>query len=265
MKKPWLLCAVCGALAALLIVLLFSGSLDGTEREKTAARQLLLLAQDETGAFYMQLKLGAKDAAARGNAYLTSAAIGGQWTAENIDGALVLCGNDAARRAVLSRLAQAGVPCVVVASEDGEYRVVEDAAANAAALRARAGADGFSHPLEIGEGTALPSALSPYDCVLAFSASAARACAARNAAGEEKWPLYCVDTGEDRAEWIESGAARAMTMPAPYAMGYIAARNALGLAAGGKAEARAAVPARLVTLETLYAPENVKSAFPLLQ
>lgn len=78
-------------------------------------------------------------------------------------------------------------------------------------------------------------------------------------ATQGRFPIWCVDPGDDRANLLEVGYVRAIAMDMPYAQGYQAV-----MALGGEG-GETLSPCRLVTRENMYTAENVKLMFPLLQ
>lgn len=281
MKKLLLLSLFCLAGAAALMLTTLSRS--SSVSDAGEARRVALLAANETGTFYMQLKQGAQDAAENLDAALVIEIIGASGLGNQIAGlaedgvaaAIVYCEDGNLTADALSALEAAGIASVTVLDAAGDRAILSDVDADAAALADAAREAGCGRALIVGENAALAeafekawngeilyvddvgaAAVRPGDCVVALTAEATRIAMARAA----DVPLFGVDTGEAGAEDLETGNIDALLLPRPYAIGYLAVEAAL---AGGKGTTY--VSAKLVTPETMYLPENVGIVFPLIQ
>ena len=281
MKKLLLLSLVCLAGAAALMLTTLNRS-DAT-LSAGEARRVALLAADETGTFYMQLKQGARDAAGRLNAVLSveimdESGLPDQARAlaqDGIETAIVYAEDENLAAAAADALRAAGVASVTLLCDAGDRAILPDVRANAQALADAALDAGCVRALLLGENPDLAAAFAeawtgeilavsdadaagafPGDCAVALTGEATKAAMARSA----DIPLFGVDTGDSRAEDLETGKIDGLLLPRPYAYGYRAMEAAL---AGG-ADA-VCVSAKLVTPDTMYLPENVSLVYPLIQ
>ncbi len=281
MKKFLCLSLVCLAGAAALMFTTLHRPPDGGDAGAPA--RVALLAANETGTFYMQLKQGAQDAAENLSAALAIEIIGvdgledriAELAEDGMEAAIVYCEDGKLTKDALSALRAADIGSVTLLGSEGDRAVLSDLETDARALADAARAAGCDRALLAGENAALAAAFAnvwngetlaedgvstenarPGDCIIALTAEATRAAMARTA----DIPLFGVDTGETRAEDLETGMIDGMLLPRPYAMGYRALEAAL---ASGKGTIY--VPAKLVTPGTMYLPENVGIVYPLIQ
>lgn len=281
MKKLLLLSLVClaGAAALMLTTLNRSDAIPSAGE----ARRVALLAADETGTFYMQLKQGAGDAAENLNAVLSveimdENGLPAQAQAlaqDGIETAIVYAEDEALAAEAAAALGGAGVASVTLLCDAGDRAILSDAGADAQALADAALDAGCVRALVLGENPDLSAAFAavwtgeilavtdvdsagvrPGDCAVALTGEATKAAMAR-AAGI---PLFGVDTGETRAEDLETGKIDGLLLSRPYVVGYRAVEAAL---AGGTDAVF--VSAKLVTPVTMYLPENVSIVYPLIQ
>lgn len=147
----------------------------------------------------------------------------------------------------------------------------------AAAKRLRGAADALGLPVSALHGWMCDGADAPLPedaaalarrgaCVVALTGDATLAAVRLKTGGTlgAGNPIIGADPGESRAALLESGAAVALVLPAPYTIGYRGYRLAESLLGGGDSASVTVVPA-LITLDNLYSPQNVKIAFPLMQ
>jgi ABC-type sugar transport system substrate-binding protein len=254
-----------------------------TTSDAGAARRVALLAANETGTFYMQLKQGAQDAAENLNASLIVEIIDEGGLKNQIAGleedgvtaAIIYSEDGRLIDDALSALDAADIASVTLGDDAGDHAILDDMEADASALADAAKTAGCRRALVIGENAALAEAFEsawngevvevddistadvrPGDCAVTLTAEATMTAMAR----DMDIPLFGVDTGETRAEDLETGKVDAMLLSRPYAIGYRAMEAAL---TGGKGVTY--VSAKLVTPETMYLPENVDIVYPLIQ
>lgn len=118
---------------------------------------------------------------------------------------------------------------------------------------------------EVASGTdvkALADSLPPQSAVFALTAELTQALAQ---AGQGRFSLWGMDTGDTRLSLLQNGWVRGLLMEMPYAQGYQAVSAAAAQAGNTLQDALMESPSRVVTKETMYDSENVKLVFPLLQ
>lgn len=305
MKKPWIICFLCAVSAFTLMLWGFSVP---APKAGENVKQIVLIMEDDTGAFLSQLKQGAQSAAnERGDKLITKVVKDDNLDAQlksvkeaGAQAVILLCNTKAYAQALMDGCARLQLPLVCLDRiSSGECSVLTDEYAAGAEVSRFALSKGSNRLIVLAEaGSAeaerLQGALDtlkdvkvtqyPYAQGVHLSDSALAALrdgaylvtlgaqATRYAADCKKdgtipknVPVVGMDTGERRADDLEGGWVQAMLLPAPYAIGYVALQNAHALAAGQAAAAKVKIPGKLVTLENLYDPENVKLAFPLLQ
>ena len=281
MKKMLLLSLLCVAAAAILMLTNLNPS-SATPNAGTA-RRVALLAANETGTFYMQLKQGAQDAAGNLNASLVVEIIGvdgldrqiASLAEDGVDAAIVYSDDENLIIDALSALDEAGIASVTLNGAAGDRAILNDPDADANMLADAAREAGCNRALVLGENTALGEAfgrawigamvaigdigaadVQPGNCIVALTAEATRNAMARDV----NIPLFGMDTGETRAADLETGKIDGLLLPRPYAVGYRAVEAAM---ADGRVVLY--VTGKLVTPETMYNPENVGIVFPLIQ
>lgn len=302
MKRPIIVCAFCVAAA---LALLWQGFGAPAAKPAPESRRIALIVEDDTGAFLSQLKQGAQAAAAElGDELALEPLLGRAQMArlrkEGAGAAILLCESDARAEAAAAGCAEAGLPLVCVQRWAlGDARVASDERAAgeeiarfalsrgakrvilltepgaAAAERLRGALDALSgvkvtqYPYEHEgwRGEKALEVLRAGACLLALGPRATlRAVEARRAGTlPPDAPIAGMDEEGGLVADLEEGRLQALWMSAPYAMGYVALQSAHALAAGQNAPADARVAGRLIAMDNLYDPENVKMAFPLLQ
>lgn len=281
MKKLLFLSLVCLAGAAALMLTTLNQSADTARAGE--ARHVALLAADETGTFYMQLKQGARDAAENLNAALSveimdETDLSAQARAlaqDGIETAIVYAEDETLAAEAAAALGGAGVASVTLLWDAGDRAILPDVRADAQALADAALDAGCVQALMVGDNADLAAAFAevwtgeiltatdidsadvrPGDCAVALTGEATKAAMTRSAG----IPLFGVDTGETRAEDLETGKIDGLLLSRPYVVGYRAVEAAL---AGGTDDVY--VSAKLVTPATMYLPENVSIVYPLIQ
>lgn len=275
---------VMGASLALILAALCVMVLGLRVREEPAAdvqRPVLLLTQEDTGAYFMQLRLGIQKALEEQNCTLTTQIVDPDALSGSLPGGLEYCGaliyvrDETLRREALQSARRQGVRAALIDAHEEGFPSVEQDAQQYAELAACASAKA-DRVICLGGGEALrKSAKSVFrsrwldagaaelgaDCaVIALDGEAAARLVQERALGRWTHPLILVDPGEGASEWLESGHVQAAVLPSPYATGYIAASEALW--SDGAQRYRA--PAFIVTPENMYDAQNVKLVFPLL-
>ncbi len=278
MKKLLLLSLAC--LAGAAILMLTTLNRQSADPSPGMVRRVALLAENENGTYYMQLRQGAQDAADALNAVLLveiidPAALKSQLAglADNGTAAVIVYAESDTRAGALATLRTAGIFTVTIGNDGGDAAILRDVDADAQSLADAAHAAGCSRALVVGDDADLLNALMrawtgeivqgndadsarPGDCVLALTAEATKAALARTA----HVPLFGVDTGESRATILEAGKIDGMLLPRPYAIGYRAVEAALM-----NRNQNTLVAAKLITPETMYRSENVDIVYPLIQ
>ncbi len=267
---------------ALLVMLVSFGM-----REKRAVpvpAPVLLLAEDDTGAFFRQLRLGAQKAVSEAGTELITEMIRADnltRTAENgairsVSGAVVYVEDAALRQRMLDILDASGIPVVLIGCQDENHASIywsdEDLGRCAAALASQAKAVYIAGGSEsarraaqetLGARAVAREALnfsSPEAAIVALDAATTlELCQEKTAAGWQ-CALYGVDPGESRVACLEEHAAQALLFASPYAAGYKAALEAV-TAVWQPRQAMAWYP---VWAQHMYDAQNVKLVFPLL-
>lgn len=296
MKKPLLLCALCVALSAALLIWGL-GSPPAQQPERQA--HYVLIIENDTGTFLLQLRKGLEAAAGEQNARLSlegaqaDPAVQAQGlAAQGVDAVLLLLEDPTPLCAALK---DCHIPRIVIGQRlQGEICVTAGDTAGGEALIARAlsmapparillitdpddpravlrasGAQPLAQAKQVAE-IAWPQAidsLQGYDVLLACSSRATRALADAKAEGllPPSILLVGVDTDDQRTVDLENGLVQAMLIDNPYAIGYLAlghARQATHNELGPSVHTCAST---LIDPSNMYASENVKLVFPLLQ
>lgn len=246
---------------------------------------VVLLVEDDTGAFLLQVKQGAQQAAAQAGCELIQETAAGntlretvdQWARRGTTAALLLMEDEDLCREAAAAFQHAGVPVVTLAGETEEgasavmnQRQAGELLAGFAGSEGRvylfgdaperlAGALGVLDPERVAaEPAALPQP-GEQASVLALTGEATQRLAALKSEGVFTAPLAGMDPGEERVALMASGAVDALVLETPYAMGYAAMEMALA----GETSPQM-LPYRLVPREEMYEAQHVKLMFPLL-
>lgn len=275
LNKSLMLCLLCLVAALVLMAWGFR-----TPREAAAEKpRYFALLTEDTGTDVMQFKQGAQVAAKEVGATVTFLTCAGDvpisgalhMLIASIDadanGIILPKGGEAVKGDALSL----GIPVVCLFETDtlcvaADMRAMGGALAEAARAAGDVGEYSVYMDTSPAEGEmleGLQAALkgenisinpdTPTGTVFALNANATLALA--DVPGVHLWG---VDPGDARVKLLAEGRARGLIMSMPYAQGYQAV-----FALKGGLEAR--VPTRVVTRDTMYASENVKLMFPLLQ
>lgn len=84
-------------------------------------------------------------------------------------------------------------------------------------------------------------------------------------ASQHSFAMWGVDPGEDRVRLLEREYLQGIVQDMPYAQGYLAIEAMHGARINGGGMQVIHSPSAIVTKETMYQAENVKTMFPLLQ
>ena len=267
-------------LAALCVMLV--GLRAREESAPAAQRPVLLLTQEDTGAYFMQLRQGILKALDEQNCTLSTqiaepaAMTDALWGGIEYRGVLIYIQDEALRRQALRSARGQGLPAALIDAHEEGVPSVEQDGAQFAALASGAAAKA-ERVLCLGGGEALRKATrsalrsrwldaqsvdpdADFCAVIALDEEAAARLVREKAEGLWTQPLILVNPGEGAASWLESGQVQAAVLPSPYATGYIAASQALWSENAQKYRA----PAFIVTPENMYDAQNVKLVFPLL-
>lgn len=267
-------------LAAFCVMLL---GLRAQESPPAAAqRSVLLLTQEDTGAYFMQLRQGVQKALEEQDCALTTQIVDSAAISDALrggteySGVLIYIKDEALRREALRAVSRQGLRAATIdAHEDGFPSVEQDVqqhvelAASASASAERVICLGGGEALRKAAKSVFRSrwleaaAVSPEVtrcAVIALDDEAAARLVRERADGLWAHRLILVNPGENAAAWLESGQTHAAVLPSPYATGYIAAAQALWDEKGKRYRA----PAFIVTPENMYDARHVKLVFPLL-
>lgn len=294
MKRPMILAGICLALSLLL---LWWGFEEGPPAPEKGTDTVVLLVENETGAFLLQLKKGAQEAAAQQGIKVKTEVMTPddlevqaiRLKHEGVAAALVYAQHP---QGMLAALDGAGLTTVLIDQEEqGQAGVVPDQQQGGALLGqaalgyggdillVRDAADGWQTQASQGFVARTPGAavrqvavdqgltaqeMARAGVVVALSPRATLACARLKQAEDLAVPLLGYDTGEDRVDMLESGRVQAMVFASPYAMGY----RALGLSLvrlQGEGAQTLTTEMVLITRENMYLAQHVKQVFPLLQ
>ncbi|MEG0639788.1 MAG: hypothetical protein RR824_07070 [Clostridia bacterium] len=297
MKKPILIAAVCMLAAASLF---FWGFKNPSDQVNSPSLRYVMIADSDTGTFFMQLRKGMQDAAREQNAnFMVQTAHGeiaqqvASIKAQGTNCVLLLLDKP---ENWLKELSKAELPAVVIGqSVEGQTCVTTDDAATGDALitRALALTEGFSQArilvatdeqnervkllcegmhldkhkesVTLLEGVRESSELEGYQVIVAATESLTARISALRAGGLlSQCMILGVDTGDKRVSDLENGYVEALAFENPYALGYIALTRAAKSAIAAKAELFRC-PGVLVDVQSMYDAENVKAVFPLLQ
>lgn len=266
--------------AALIIMIVGFNVPEGSDTP--SLRPVLLLVEDDTGAFLLQLRLGAQQAVSELGCDLTVEVVSPgdqletEWLERQFSGAVVYIEEETLRQSVLNQLDAAALPAVVIGSWNGKHTAVRQNETHLGELAAEL-AQGYDSILLTGAGAdarkAIDTALgakivseaqfnanAPGSCVIALDEASALAWCQRKGAQNLSCALISVDPGETRAEQMNQGIAQAYVLSSPYATGYQAVSEALWQRAPQLYE----MSYFSVLPQTMYNAENVKLMFPLL-
>ncbi len=265
--------------AAICVMLL---GLRGRDEPAAVQRSVLLLTQEDTGSYFMQLHQGIQKALEERNCTLTmqivdSASITA-FSEGGIEysGVLIYIKNEALRREVLKSISNRGMRAAIIdAHEEGfpsaeqDVQALLQSASEVAARAERVICSGGDESLRRVAKSVFRSRWSEAETidpnaefcsVIALDGETAARLVREKESGLWAHPLILVNSGENTAAWLESGQVQAAILPSPYATGYIAAGEALW----NENKQRYRAPAFIVTPENMYDAQNVKLVFPLL-
>lgn len=281
MKKSLIFSA---ALIVCALVLLLFGFDAFIPLAPLPAGPTVLVVQDDTGAFLMQVKQGAQKAAAQVGSELsletvTAASVeqaAAKWADKGAEAALLLMEDEALAAWTYESFTAAGIPTVPISTEETRLPGIGADERQAGALLGAFARDygrvyvfgdaplrleGVSGVLKknvlVTDGT-LPAPQEDA-CVLALTGEETLRLAGLKATGGFSAPVAGLDPGEERVRLMEEGFVSALVCRTPYAMGYAAAS-----AIYEKQEPQRALPYRIVYRSDMYSAENVKLMFPLL-
>jgi ABC-type sugar transport system substrate-binding protein len=281
MKKSLVFSAVLVVCALLVMFFGFDAAAPSAPKD---AGPMVLMVSNDTGAFLLQLRQGAQQAATEAGSTLsleivtaeTLPSAAAKWAGRGAEAALLLLADDPLLQQAQAELQAQNIPAVVIAGQGenapgiagdayqsgrllGEFaKAYERVYLLGDAPQRRQGAlDMLAQEAVILDGS-LPSP-GENACVLALTEAETRRLADLKAQGGLSATLAGVDPGEERVALMEQGLVAALVCQSPYAMGYAAANAALSHSADVTL-----VPWRLVLSDEMYAAENVKLMFPLL-
>ncbi len=281
MKKTLMVSASMVLLA--LCVMLIGFNLP-EERAAPIPGPVLLLSEDDTGAFFRQLRLGAQKAVGETGGELITEMVRAadlshltaEWWTRSYRGAVVYIEDNDLRQAVLDALDAMNLPVVLIGCWDGKHSAVcwdeSDLGRQAAALAANAekicvvgGSTGARDAALAALGTRATAwdgldLASPAQAIVALDQASMLALCTQKAASGWQCALYGLDPGEMRVSVLEDGVAQALLFGSPYAAGYRAASEALATP-GANLYSMAHFT---VLPENMYDAQSVKLVFPLL-
>ena len=296
MRKPFVLSLLCvlGALS-----LFFWGFNPQSPPSPAAESRYILLIDNDTGTFLMQLRKGMQEAAAMQGAQLSvsivaedPAAQAAELSASAPTAVLLLLSDPSP---MLAALEAEGIPALVinqtlrgyvcVVSDDqkaGEALVqyaltlampdqillLTDAQDPRADERAKGGAEltrrSGIQTLPWTDGMMIPKG---FRAIVALSSRATLALT--NAKSSGTIAVDCqvlgIDPGDTKVQALEKGWGLALAIDNPYAMGYVSIEKAQQLAAGTLPPSVNLCAAAIIHTDNMYLSENVKLIFPLLQ
>lgn len=274
MKKQLLVSILCAAVAAVLLIWGFSPA---APPPSGGGERYVLLIEDDTGTFLMQLQKGMREAADERGAEL-AVINAAEYRPADEDAVFLLLSSPAewlkgyAGSAVVTVIGSRvpGRRCMRADDEDAAVRLMEralelggdvcivtDETDARGALRCKAalavpGADGVK---TVAVGQPLPDGTT---VAVGISSRATQALAQLKREGAYIGQVLGVDTGDNRAADLEDGSVLVMALDNPYAMGYVSVSQLHG-------SAEVAVPVLLAEISNMYLSQNVKQVFPLLQ
>jgi ABC-type sugar transport system substrate-binding protein len=281
MKKSLLFSVVLVICALLVMFFGFDPASQGTPKD---AGPMVLMVSNDTGAFLLQLRQGAQQAATEAGSTLsleivtpkTLQSAAAKWAGRGTEAALLLLAEGELLQQAQAELQAQHVPAVVIQGQgESTPGIAADERQSGELLggfakdydliylvgdapqRRQGALDALTQKTVIADGS-LPL---PGDnaCVLALTEAETLRLADLKAQGKLSAPIAGVDPGEERVALMEQGWVAALVCQSPYAMGYAAVNAALS-----HREGVTLVPWRLVLSDEMYAAENVKLMFPLL-
>lgn len=296
MKKPLIIGLICLVASAALLIWGFQSPASPSSAPQ---RQVVLLIENDTGSFLMQLRKGMQEAASALDVRITvekalpdPLAQVRALAEEGADAALLLLADP---KPLLSALEEAKFPVVLIGQTvRGQVCVTGDDRACGEALVSRALAlaepsrvlwltqdtdprglertDGAMAQLKQ-KGIAIlpwpqsPQTLASYGAVAASTQAITQELANLKSTGSlgPGVSVLGMDTGDSRVADLEDGHVQVMAMDSPYAMGYTAIGLIPSLVAQKLAPSLHLCRITLVDPSTMYLAENVKLVFPLLQ
>lgn len=287
MKKPFFM-----ALTALVlgVLILFVGFEQQGGAPLPRERAVMLVTDDDTGSFFLQLKEGAQAACAEAGALLRTVVLPQgdpcpAVEAELADAVLVFLSGRAGRESAVRCVERHGLPYRVVGG-DGPFSVRMDeegggallagaipanhtpavvyASDDADTMRRLKGAQsvlGGLAAIRLDTAGEAPRELFFVRACLALDEKATAFIAQQKKEGRLPASLlvFGCDTGASRIDDLESGTVYAMLMQEPYSLGHQAVRAMM--------TGRPAPPPRgkVVLRKTMFSSENVRLMFPLIQ
>lgn len=243
----------------------------------------VLIVQDDTGAFLLQVKQGAQQAAsevgcALGQETVTKDTLTEtvtRWEQRGTSAALLLIEDANLREETATAFETSGIHVVVLRDQraNGAYVAMDERQVGAllaefaqnygmvyllgeAPQRLEGVMDVLTPTQAILSATPAPE---EQGCMIALTEEETHRLAILRASGEVTAPLAGMDPGASRVAWMADGIVDALAMDTPYAMGY----TALKMALAGERKA-CLLPYRLVVKQEMYTAQNVKLMFPLL-
>ena len=294
MKRVLMLSGICILLA---VGLMLWGFAEPAPIRRALAPHALLLVDDDTGSFLMQLRKGLQEAVGELEGRLSLETVAslpqGQldtapytavylWMADPLPYAQAL--REQAVPVIVLGQALRGEYCLVFDEAQGVRQLgllaqrqrrpgsaalVADSADPAQAVRlASAQALMGDAPYLLQSPDALdPAPLREAAYVLALSGRAVDRLAELKLAGllPEGLPIFGVEAEENRVRYMEAGLLQGVAVTSPYAMGYAAGDALRLIAINDFKPALRQLGMQLVTAETMYDAQHVKEIFPLLQ
>lgn len=253
-------------------------------------KSVLLMTDDDTGWFFLQLREGAQAACREQGAQLRTLVAPADTACDSLDaaqtnGVLLFLSAQHTRQKAEACLKQKGIPYRSVFGQ-GENAVRMDEKAGAVRLaqlippnhklsmvytredettRQRIeGAQsvlGSIVPRKVTPETGVPNELFFFRACIAMDEAATTLIAEQKDEGRlpASLLLFGYDTGSRRIQDLENGTVYAMMLPAPYVLGYSAAKS---LTTGKEAAPPAGKP---VLQKSVFSSENVRLIFPLIQ
>lgn len=286
MKRPLLISIAC--VAAALALLFWGFGQTPTTPEQARSRYVLLI-ENDTGTFLLQLRKGLEKAAAELHVTFSVMPVSELPRAGAVNACLLLLNEP---EATLDTLAGMKIPAVVIGREvEGVPCVLSDHPDTGSQLIRRALEEADASRIALIMDKADPSAAArsraatlwakrngilvlqyspllilPSDCEAAIATSerSTQWLAEQKQQAQFDGFVLGVDTGETRVSDLESGSVQVMALENPFAMGYVAMQQAHE-ALQGKVHDPTRIKSLLAELQNMYLAENVKLVFPLLQ
>ncbi len=292
MRRTVIFALICAALAAGLIIWGFNAE-DGM-RPASKIQGALLLVEDDTGTYLMQLRKGLQEAVQERGGTLSVERLSDldpvnrKTSYENFSALYLLSEKP---ENYLPALHDKGLPVIVLGKEvRGEICALPDEEAGGRTLGAHAaglfpggsvliigneleardtlrlkgimaGLSGLSYSILAPDALHRAGTLQP-DAILALSDISLDAALALH--GQDGTALFGFDAAETRLALMESGELNGIAADDPYALGYIAGSMLDDILDDDDKPFVRLSPRRLVTRENMYDAANVKLIFPLL-